>query len=98
MRLPVVLRPEAMRDVEEAWDYLDTEQLGLGRGFLSRLNEALVRIGDMPELYGIIGRNVRAARLKQFTYVVYYRIQTDHVEVLAILHGRRDTSAWQSRA
>jgi len=65
--------------------------------FLSRLGESIARIGDMPELSGVIGRNVRAARLRRFTYVVYYRVHKDRVEVLAILHGRRDASAWQSR-
>ena len=98
MSLPVVLRPEASRDAEEARDYLEGQRAGLGHDFLNRLNEALGQIGALPELYGVVWRNVRAAKLRQFTYVVYYRVHDDRVEVLAVMHGRRDASAWQGRA
>jgi toxin ParE1/3/4 len=96
--LPVVLRPEASWDAQEARDHLEAQQAGLGQAFLDRLNEALARIGAMPQLYGTVWRNVRAARLRQFPYVVYYRVHDDRVEVLAVMHGRRDASAWRARA
>jgi plasmid stabilization system protein ParE len=65
---------------------------------LDRLNAALVGIGERPELHGIVWRNVRARRLRQFTHVIYYRLGDDRVEVLAVVHGSRDASAWQARA
>src|SRR4051812_28342001 len=98
MSLPVVLRPEASQDVEEARDYLETQQTGLGQTFLDRLNETLIGMGAMPQMYGVVWRNVRAARLRRFTYVVYYRVHADRVEVLAVMHGSRHASAWRSRA
>ena len=98
MGLPVVLRPEASRDAEEARDYLEAQRAGLGQAFLDRLDEALTRIGAMPEMCGIVRRNVRAARLRRFTYVVYYRVHDDRVEVLAVMHGHRAASAWKARA
>jgi plasmid stabilization system protein ParE len=98
MSLPVVLRPEASRDAEEAWDYLEAQWTGLGQAFVDRLNEALGQIGALPQLCGVVWRNVRAARLRQFTFVVYYRVHDDRIEVLAVMHGSRDPSAWQSRA
>ena len=36
--------------------------------------------------------------LRQFTYVVYYQVHDDRVEVLAVMHGSRDTSDWRTRA
>lgn len=72
MSLPVVVRPEAGRDAEEARDHLEAQRPGLGQAFLNRLKETLARVGGMPELYGIIWRNVRAARLRKFSYIVYY--------------------------
>ena len=97
MSLPVVLRPEASRDAEEARDYLEAQRAGLGQAFLDRLNEVLAAIGAMPGLYAVVWQNVRAARLRRFTYVVYYRVHDDRVEVLAVMHGRRDACAWQAR-
>jgi plasmid stabilization system protein ParE len=98
MSLPVVLRPEASQDAQEARDYLEAQQAGLGQAFLDRLNETLAGIAAMPEMYGIVWRQVRAARLRRFTYVVYYRIHPDRVEVLAVMHGGRQASAWRARA
>ena len=98
MSLPVVLRPEAGQDAQEARDQFESQQAGRGQAFLDRLNEALARIGALPEMYGVVWRNVRAARLRQFTYVAYYRVHDDRVEVLAVMHGSRDASAWQARA
>ena len=97
MSLPVVIRPEAVYDAEGARDYLESQQANLGQAFLARLNEVIRRIGAQPELYGVVWRNVRAVRLRQFVYVVYYRVQRDRVEILAVLHGSRDTSARQAR-
>jgi hypothetical protein len=50
MSLPVILRPEAGRDAEEARDYLDGQRAGLGQAFLDRLNEVLGQIGALPHL------------------------------------------------
>jgi plasmid stabilization system protein ParE len=69
----------------------------LGEVFLDRLNEVLARIGTMPEMYGVAWRNVRAARLRRFTHVVYYRVHDDRVEVLAVMHAGRDATAWRIR-
>jgi toxin ParE1/3/4 len=96
--LPVVLRPQASRDADEAQDYLESQGPGLGRIFLDRLKKTLSQIGAMPQIYGAVWRSVRAAKLRQFTYIVYYRVHVDRVEVLAVLHGSRDASAWRSRA
>jgi plasmid stabilization system protein ParE len=51
----------------------------------------------MPELYGVLWEDVRAARLKQFRYIVYYVVFPLRVDVLAVMHGSRDASAWQAR-
>lgn len=98
MRLPVVVRAEAIRDIEQARDYLELQRQGLGQAFLSRVDETLEQIRGMPRLYAVVWRNIRAARLRQFTYVVYYRVHRSNVEVLALLHGSRDTPTWKKRA
>ena len=98
MNLLVVLRPEAIQDILDTLEYFESLHPGLGQTFLDRLDEGLARIRAMPEMYGLVWRNVRAMRLRKFRYVVYYRVQPACVEVLAVLHGARDSSAWRSRA
>jgi plasmid stabilization system protein ParE len=97
MSLPVILRHEAEVDVQEARDQLEAVRVGLGSQVLARVREVLARIEKMPELHGKVWQDVRAARLKQFQYIFYFIVLADRVEVLAVLHGARDPSSWQSR-
>ena len=97
MSLPVILRHEAEVDVQEARDQLEAVRVGLGNQVLGRVREVLARIEKMPELHGKVWQDVRAARLKQFRYIVYFIVLADRVEVLAVLHGARDPSSWKSR-
>ena len=70
MSVPVVLRPEARKDTEEAIGYFDALRPGLGQTFLIQVQEVLLRVSGMPEVHGVVWRNVRAARLRRFAYVV----------------------------
>ena len=97
MSLPVILRHEAEVDVQEARDQLEAVRVGLGTQVLARVREVLARIEKLPELHGKVWQDVRSARLKQFRYIVYFIVLADRVEVLAVLHGARDPSSWQSR-
>ena len=97
MSVPVVLRPEATKDAAEAIGYFDALRPGLGQAFLIQVQDFLLRISGMPEIHGIVWRNVRAARLRRFTYVVYYRVHEDRLEVLVVVQGNRDAAVWQSR-
>jgi toxin ParE1/3/4 len=97
MSLPVILRPAADADIETTHDELERCRTGLGTRFVDRVREVLERIESMPEIYGLVWQDVRAARLRKFRHVVYYVVFADRVEVLAVMHGSRDASAWQSR-
>jgi plasmid stabilization system protein ParE len=94
---PLVLRAEAIADIRHAYIYLEAVRAGLGHHFLRRLGDLLERIESMPEMYGVIWQDVRAARLKRFRFLVYYVQISDRIEVLAVLHAARDSSPWQSR-
>jgi toxin ParE1/3/4 len=93
----VILRSEAEADIHQALEQLEAIRTGLGQRFKGSLCRLLERVEAMPEMYGIVWQDVRAARLREFRYVVYYIALPDRVEVLAVLHGRRDSTHWQSR-
>lgn len=97
MSLPVVLRPLANLDVRQIHTELEAQTPGLGDMFLDRLQESLDRIEAMPEMYAAVWGTVRAARLRKSRHVLYYVVLADRVEVIAVMHGARSSSAWQSR-
>jgi toxin ParE1/3/4 len=97
MSLPAILRPAAEADIQATHDELERSRAGPRARFVARTREMLNRIEAMPELYGLVWQDVRAARLRKFQYRVDYVVFPDRVEVLAVLHGTRHAAAWQSR-
>jgi toxin ParE1/3/4 len=97
MNLPIVLRIEASQDVEQAQNYHEGRQEGLGQAFLDRLKDTLDAIRSTPDLYSAVWRNVRTAKMRKIQFIVYYRVNDDRIEVLAIMHGHRSARAWRGR-
>jgi plasmid stabilization system protein ParE len=96
--LPVLVRPEAQRDLQEGREWYEQRRSGLGDEFLEAVDGIFSRIAESPELYPAEYRGVRRVGLSRFPYVVYYRTTGSAVEVLAVLHGSRNPRTWQSRA
>ena len=97
MSLPVILTAEAEEDVEQVRDQLEQARPGSGATFMASLRVVLERLESMPAMYPLVWKQVRAARLRRSPYLVYHRVLSDRVEVVAVIHGSRDWSAWQSR-
>jgi toxin ParE1/3/4 len=70
---------------------------GLGDEFAAEASAVFERLSSMPELHAIRWQDVRTCRTRRFPYIIFYRVLADSVEVLAVLHGSRDSSAWKSR-
>jgi plasmid stabilization system protein ParE len=96
--LPLVLRPAARTDLLEARDWYEQQRPGLGDAFVDAVEQMFERIEAMPGLYAAGFKGVRCGMVRKYPYVVYYRILTNQIEVLAVLHGRRDPQVWRGRA
>jgi plasmid stabilization system protein ParE len=97
MSLPVVYLPEARDDIDAAYTAYEQRLAGLGDQFLEALREQVDRIRDNPGLFGLFYQDVRAAPLRRFPHVVYYRAEPAQVVVVAVQHGRRSSRGWQGR-
>lgn len=70
MSLKVVLRPEAEADLLEAHEWYEEQQAGLGEAFSDAVEAAITRIETMPQMYAIVLRNVRRAKLREFPHLI----------------------------
>jgi toxin ParE1/3/4 len=98
MSVPVIIRPDAERDLISGRDWYESQRSDLGAEFVTAVEDVFDRISAMPELYAPEYRNVRRVKLRRFPYVVYYRIIPAGLEVLAVLHGSVNPGKWRSRA
>jgi plasmid stabilization system protein ParE len=93
----VRFRSEAASEVLLAREWYDSQSPGLGKEFVQALERVIDLISDLPEAFPEIGVGVRRALLGRFPYAVYYRLDSDLIEVIACLHTRRSPSRWRSR-
>jgi plasmid stabilization system protein ParE len=97
MSLPLTYRPEARDDIDTAYLWYEQQRPGRGDDFLAALRELLDQIQQNPELYGVTYRRTRAAPTRQFPFVVYYRVDSDRIIVIAVQHGKRNPRHWRGR-
>lgn len=91
------LRPEVVKDLEDAADWYDERKLGLGSEFLRECESAIDRILKRPEQATVAPDGIRSVRIHRFPYVIYYRIDFTTVVVFSIMFGGRDDSSWRDR-
>jgi len=93
----IFLRPDAARDIEDAEIWHEDQRSGLGDDFLDCVDEVLERIQQQPELYAAEFKRVRRAPMNRFSYIVYYRLTSDLIDVVGVIHASRSSRAWRDR-
>ena len=84
-------------DIEDALEWYEIEQLGLGVEFLEELRAAYLRILDGPFKYQELRSGIRRSLTRRFPYAVYFSVEGEVVLVLAVLQTARDPEEWQLR-
>jgi plasmid stabilization system protein ParE len=97
MSLPVVYLADAKDDIQAVHEHYEQDQAGLGDRFAAAVQAVIARIAANPRMYAVYRRDIRAVKLHRFPHVVYYRIRTSDVLVIAVQHGRRSSRGWRDR-
>jgi len=84
-------------ELDEAVEYYDNEEPGLGRAFLEEVLSALDRIGSFPEAWQPCSMRTRRCRTRRFPYGVIYQIRKDGILVIAIANLHRKPDYWKDR-
>jgi toxin ParE1/3/4 len=93
----VRFHPEAESEMVDAAMWYESRQEGLGKRFLTFVQDALNRIELNPEMYPIVEGDVRRCLTRIFPYGVLFRIKPDFVAVMAVMHLHRDPDYWKTR-
>ena len=75
-----------------------TNNNGLGEEFFGELLSQLDLIQENPEGWAIHYRKTRACPTRRFPYVIYYRVLSDRINVIAVQHGHRNPREWRKRS
>ena len=94
----VVVKPAAAADIEDAYQWYESQRPGLGEDFLAALRFTRDRVLERPEAFPVLHRDTRRALIPQrFPYGLFYRIYGETIVVVACMHAKRDPRQWQRR-
>jgi toxin ParE1/3/4 len=89
---PLRFSREAADDVQEAFDYYESEREGLGIKFVDKVVEAAQQIQRNPEMLQEILPGLRHMRVKKFPHSLWYYCAAE-ISVVACIHGKKNIAS-----
>jgi len=91
------VHPDARREFDDAVDYYERENPGLGAKFTDEVDAGFARIRKHPDAAPLVAPNVRKLVLARFPYTLVYEVRDDFTRILAIAHQRKRPYYWRRR-
>ncbi|MEL6165343.1 MAG: type II toxin-antitoxin system RelE/ParE family toxin [Cyanobacteria bacterium J06628_3] len=96
----VYKRPQVIRDLIDLATYIAANNMDVSDKFLTAAEETFKQLAQTPKIGKVREfdnpnlANIRQQTIKEFrNYLVFYRTRDNDVEILRVLHGRRDIDA-----
>lgn len=87
----------ARLEFDEAKEFYEIEQPGLGTQFDEQIKHSLLRIQQYPQAWPPERKEIRRYIVHKFPYKILYSIQGDKIAVLAFAHLHRQPDYWVDR-
>ena len=91
------VHPDARREFNDAVDYYEHVNTGLGAKFTDEVDAGFARILEHPDAAPLVAPNVRKLVLARFPYTLVYEIRDDFTRILAVGHQRKRPHYWRGR-
>ena len=95
----VHIRAEAEDDLEQAFDYYESQRPGLGQEFLDEYVRGTREVASYPTRWqrepGTT--NARRYRLNRFPYALIYQVKDAASTIVAVVHLHRKPGFWRNR-
>ena len=96
--MTLIFDPLAKREYEDAFEYYEAQEEGLGEKFRSAVWAAIAILERFPEIGEEVRPGIREILLRRFLYKLIYSVTDDAVYIIAVAHGHREPDYWLSRA
>jgi plasmid stabilization system protein ParE len=94
----VRLTKAAEEDLREARQWYLKEAPHVASAFRREVRETHQRISENPWQSPDVHRGIRRRLVHRFPYAVFYRVEAEAVQVIAITHQARDPRVWKRRS
>ena len=87
----VQIATEAEDDLERIGDYIAQDNPRRALSFIAELRDKCIGLGEMYEAFPLVPRYGLRRRVHG-NYVIFYKVETDRIVVIHVLHGAMDYS------
>ena len=87
----------AEHELNQAAQYYELEEPGLGSAFLDGVDRCLRSIAEHPDAGQILQGSVRRRLLRRFPYALLYKIKPSGIRILAVMNLKRRPNYWVGR-
>lgn len=93
-----IFDPFAAREHEDAVEYYEAQEAGLGERFRRAVSEALSIVERNPATGDEVRRGIRKILLRRFPYKLINSEVGEGLHVIAVAHGHREPEYWLGRS
>lgn len=93
----VIIAKIAQQEFNEAKEFYEIEQSGLGLRFEKEIKKSILRIKKYPSAWPFERAEVRRYLIHKFPFKILYSIQENIILILAFAHQHRDPEYWIDR-
>jgi len=86
----ITLTPTALNDLQEAIDYYNAQQQGLGRKFENSIHDTFLKISNMPQSASFAYDTVRYKVVNKFPFIITYEALHETIVILRIFNHHQD--------
>ncbi len=90
-------RPEAREELRDAVRFYEREAKGLGGEFAAEVRAVVESVVVNPDTGSPFEADTRRKLLPRFPYSVVYLHETGRIEIIALMHHRREPGYWTNR-
>jgi len=94
---PVFFHPHAEDELTAAASWYEGEQADLGKRFLSSVEDGISRIRINPKLFPVVAGDIRRCLLRTFPFGILFRLRENRIEIVAVMHLKRNPDYWRER-
>ena len=95
--ITVHFHPQAEAELIAAATWYEEQQKDLGKRFLSSVEDGISRLKINPLLFPLIDSEIRRCLTRTFPFGILFRYRNERIEVIAVMHLRREPGYWQER-
>ena len=95
--MSLIFHPEAEAELLDAAEFYENQQSGLGRRLSKEVRTTIRQICEHPHAWEKLDAENHRCLMNYFPYGIIYRIESDHIRIIAVMHLRRKPNYWNNR-